>query len=197
MTESTPVNVKLDAHAAYWLLSSIFCFSEILQKTPEFCTHGDLLAVLARDAERRIAQVFCQINKMNQGIFVELPDCDESAAQWKSISNKCLTHTAKDCVESGVNAVETMIPENFDYSAAFDRAMKETLVPVGRLEMLKCKPHLTGKEVEELYGIPEGSLRTWRCRGGGPRYHQSNAKATVLYKHDDIKEFMTKNRIKG
>jgi hypothetical protein len=95
-----------------------------------------------------------------------------------------------------MSIVSIPIPEDFDFNAAFDKAMKETLAPVGRLEMLKCKPSLTGKEVETLYGIPESSLRTWRCRGGGPKYYQPHEKGTVLYEHEDIKEFMRKNRIK-
>ena len=85
--------------------------------------------------------------------------------------------------------------KGFDFSAAFDKAMKEVLAPVGRLEMLKCRPSITGKEVEELYGIPESSLRTWRSRGGGPKYYQDTEKATVLYEHDDIKAFKRRIRI--
>ncbi|MDR2504208.1 MAG: hypothetical protein LBD82_07515 [Deltaproteobacteria bacterium] len=95
-----------------------------------------------------------------------------------------------------MTTVEIVIPEGFDFRAAFEKAMKETLAPVGRLEMLKCKPSLTSKEVETLYGIPESSLRTWRCRGGGPRFCQPYEKGAVLYEHDDIRDFIRGNRIK-
>lgn len=89
------------------------------------------------------------------------------------------------------------IPNDFDFEAAFDKAMKETLAPVGRLEMLKSKPSLTSKEVQELYGIPESSLRTWRSRGGGPVFSQPYEKGTALYEHAAIKDFLHRNKIRG
>ena len=88
------------------------------------------------------------------------------------------------------------IPEDFDFSAAVDKALKEVLTPVGRLEMLKHRPTLTGKEVEELYGISAATLRTWRSRGGGPPYYQASEKSQVLYDHKHLKDFITKNFIK-
>jgi len=96
-----------------------------------------------------------------------------------------------------MNTVTISIPEDFDFRAAVGEALKETLAPVGRLEMLKCKPFLTGKEVEDLYGLRESSLRTMRNRGGGPEYHQAFKGATVLYEHGDIMNFQRKTRIRG
>ena len=96
-----------------------------------------------------------------------------------------------------MDTAEFSLPEDFDFSAAFDKAIKEVLAPLGRIEMLKSRVYLSGKEVAELYGIPEASLRTWRTRGGGPKFYQPYEKGTVLYKHDDIMEFMRKNHMKG
>ena len=89
------------------------------------------------------------------------------------------------------------IPDDFDFSAAFKEAVMATLAPAGELERLKHRPFLTGKEVSILYGIPESSLRTWRCRGGGPKYYQPHKGGTALYEHDDIRDFMRNNHIKG
>ena len=73
----------------------------------------------------------------------------------------------------------------------------EALKGVGRLEMLKRRELLTPPEVEELYGLKEGTLKVWRCRGGGPAYHQSTKNAPVLYSHDDIQAFLSKSRVRA
>jgi hypothetical protein len=88
------------------------------------------------------------------------------------------------------------IPEDFDFSAALDCALKESLAPIVRLEMLKRRPYLSAKEVRELYGISELSLMTYRSRGGGPSYIQPYDKGRVLYEHHAIVEFLQKGRIK-
>jgi hypothetical protein len=93
--------------------------------------------------------------------------------------------------------IEVTIPEGFDFSAAFDRALKEALAPVGRLEMLKCKPYLSPKEVSELYGISALSLSTWRSRGGGPDYMQPYKNGPVQYTHEAIRLFQEGNRMRG
>jgi hypothetical protein len=95
-----------------------------------------------------------------------------------------------------MKTVEVPIPEDFDFVAAFEKALQSILASVVRLEMLKRKPYLTGKEVEELYTIPESSLRTWRTRGGGPKFFQPYENGPVRYEHNDIKDFMQKNHIR-
>ncbi len=75
--------------------------------------------------------------------------------------------------------------------------LKEEMQPVVRLALLKEKVFLSDKEVEELYNIPAASLRTWRCRGSGPRYHQQNKNTRVLYAHKDIQDFLAATHTLG
>lgn len=75
--------------------------------------------------------------------------------------------------------------------------LKKELQPVVRITLLKAKPFLTPKDVEDLYEIPEASLRTMRSRGGGPRYHQKSAGSPVRYTHEDIPDYMRATRTRG
>ncbi|EGY26439.1 hypothetical protein DA2_1432 [Desulfovibrio sp. A2] len=68
---------------------------------------------------------------------------------------------------------------------------------VAELEALKRKEFLTSKEVARLYGIPYATLDTLRSRGGGPAYHQVHRGGTVLYRHEDIREYVTRARVRG
>jgi hypothetical protein len=88
------------------------------------------------------------------------------------------------------------IPET-DLNTAIHQALREILAPVGHIEALKAKPYLSSKEVQQLYGIPESSLRTFRSRGGGPKFYQPYENGAVTYTHADIQEFMTRNHIRG
>lgn len=87
--------------------------------------------------------------------------------------------------------------ERLDLAACLSMGFAEALQGVGRLEMLKRRELLTPPEVEELYGLKEGTLKVWRCRGGGPAYHQSAKNAPVLYSHDDIQAFLSKSRVRA
>ena len=85
----------------------------------------------------------------------------------------------------------------FDFAPVAEKVLRELLEPAARLEELKRKAFLSSKEVEILYGIPESTLRTLRCRGGGPDYHQQEKTSPVRYTHDAIKNFMASNRVRG
>lgn len=87
--------------------------------------------------------------------------------------------------------------EQLDLAACLSMGFAEALKGVGRLEMLKRRELLTPPEVEELYGLKEDTLKVWRCRGGGPAYHQSTKNAPVLYSHDDIQAFLSKSRVRA
>ena len=82
-------------------------------------------------------------------------------------------------------------------SEKLEDALLEILRPAGRLELLKSKPALTAKEVQELYGIPEGSLRSMRTRGGGPDYFQPDKNGRVLYSHEGIQAYLHRCHTRG
>ena len=77
-----------------------------------------------------------------------------------------------------------------------ESVLRQEISPVIRLEYLRRKPLLTPGEVEELFGIRESSLRTWRCRGGGPDYIQHGEKGSVHYDPKSIEKFINRNRIR-
>lgn len=57
--------------------------------------------------------------------------------------------------------------------------------------MLKRRELLTPPEVEELYGLKEGTLKVWRCRGGGPRVppeHEERAGALFARRHTGVSQ---------
>lgn len=69
------------------------------------------------------------------------------------------------------------------------------LKPVLRLAALREKLFLSGKEVEELYGVSERTLRCSRLqknsnRVRGPKFYRSSDRK-IYYKHSDIVEFIT------
>lgn len=65
------------------------------------------------------------------------------------------------------------------------------------LELLRRKEYLTAPEVEKLYGIPAATLKTKRCRGGGPSYIQHARGSNVCYRHEDIRQYMERGRVRG
>ena len=77
-------------------------------------------------------------------------------------------------------------------------AVRDAVEGASRLAMLKEKERLTPVEVEELYNIPASTLATRRCRGGGPDYEQlADEKGKILYRHEDVKRWLTNRHRKG
>ena len=74
--------VKLDTLLIYNILDSIFYHAEILNDTADHGPESDILLVLAHDAERRIAQIFAQINAQHPGIMVERPKCNQETSHF-------------------------------------------------------------------------------------------------------------------
>ena len=93
--------------------------------------------------------------------------------------------------------VSIELPDKQDLSPMVEKVLQEMLSPVVRLEALKRKPYLSPKDVKELYGISEASLKTWRNRGGGPEYIQPYKNGQVLYTHEAIHDFQRGNRVRG
>ena len=73
--------------------------------------------------------------------------------------------------------------------------VREGLKPALKLAALREKVFLSGKEVEELYGISERSLRCSRTQNNsnrvrGPKFYRSGDRK-IFYKHSDIIDFIT------
>ena len=47
---------------------------------------------------------------------------------------------------------------------------------------------LTTKELSKLLGIPEGTLRQWRCSEVGPKWHK--LRGSVRYDKNDVENFL-------
>ena len=47
---------------------------------------------------------------------------------------------------------------------------------------------LTTKELSKLFGIPEGTLRQWRCSEVGPKWHK--LRGSVRYDKTDVEYFL-------
>lgn len=78
-----------------------------------------------------------------------------------------------------------------ELSTTLKGVLSELMQPVIELEMLQRKVCLTEIDVQKLYGIPAQTLRTKRCRGGGPQYRQGAVKGSVIYTHDDIQQYLS------
>ena len=47
---------------------------------------------------------------------------------------------------------------------------------------------LTTKQLSDLLGIPEGTLRQWRCSEVGPKWHK--LRGSVRYDKNDVENFL-------
>jgi hypothetical protein len=47
---------------------------------------------------------------------------------------------------------------------------------------------LTSKELSRVLGIPEGTLRQWRCSEVGPKWHK--LRGSVRYDKTDVESFL-------
>jgi len=58
----------------------------------------------------------------------------------------------------------------------------------------KIKRAITPKEMEEIYGIPRGSLAIMRMSKNGPKYYKAGPRR-VLYFVQDIEEWISRNPV--
>lgn len=89
-------------------------------------------------------------------------------------------------------AVEALPPAQID--TALRDVLRELFAPAARLEELRRKELLSGKEVQELYGLASGTLRNWRGQGRGPKTTQINT--LVRYRHQDILNFIAAHQVR-
>lgn len=79
------------------------------------------------------------------------------------------------------------------HSVIIENTLKQVFQPLVEIQIIKSKTTLSGKDVEKFYGIPESTLRTWRNRKKGPKFHQSEKGCPVIYTHEEIKDYLLRN----
>lgn len=57
---------------------------------------------------------------------------------------------------------------------------------------MKMSRFVTGKQLAEMWSIPEGTLRYWRNVGTGPVWHK--LEGSIRYNLDDVSRYVEKNR---
>ena len=72
--------------------------------------------------------------------------------------------------------------------------VRNVFAPVAEMEMISKKEFLTEREVETLFSIPVGTLRTERCRNKGPRYIKEGRK--VLYPRKEVTDHYLSSLVK-
>lgn len=75
-----------------------------------------------------------------------------------------------------------------------DAVLRELLAPAAELEVLARKKGLSAEEVEKLYGIPTATLKTWRCRGRGPKFAKDGC--VIRYGAADLAEYFAARTVK-
>ena len=73
-------HTKLDGSLAYDIISMLMLHADILIKTSDNYPDGCMLQLLGRDIQRKIEQVFAQINEQHPEITVEPPSSDENVS---------------------------------------------------------------------------------------------------------------------
>ncbi|WP_051271569.1 helix-turn-helix transcriptional regulator [Fundidesulfovibrio putealis] len=68
------------------------------------------------------------------------------------------------------------------------------LAPVAELESLKRKEFLTEEEAAKLFSLSAATLKTKRCRGGGPSYIKDGGR--VLYSRKGLEAYLEARRVK-
>lgn len=85
-------------------------------------------------------------------------------------------------------------PTQDQIGSALRDVLAELLAPAARLEALRRKELLSGKEVEELYGLNSGTLRNWRSKGLGPK--ATALGSLVFYRHKDLIIFIENHQVR-
>ena len=81
-----------------------------------------------------------------------------------------------------------------DIAQAMDAALSKLLAPVAEIEVLRRKEFLTEEEAAKLFSMSAATLKTKRCRGGGPSYIKDGGR--VLYSRKSLQAYLEGNRVK-
>ncbi len=75
-----------------------------------------------------------------------------------------------------------------------ESTLERLLAPVVEIESLRRKEYLTEEEAAKLFSIPASTLKTKRCRGGGPSYIKDGGR--ILYSKRSLVAYFDSRRIK-
>ncbi len=81
-----------------------------------------------------------------------------------------------------------------DIAQAMESTLSKLLAPAAEIEVLKRKEFLTENEAAKLFSLSAATLKTKRCRGGGPSYIKDGRR--VLYSRSSLQAYLESKRIK-
>jgi hypothetical protein len=81
-----------------------------------------------------------------------------------------------------------------DIAQAMDATLSKLLAPVAEIEVLRRKEFLTEEEAAKLFSMSAATLKTKRCRGGGPSYIKDGGR--VLYSRKSLQAYLEGKRVK-
>lgn len=84
--------------------------------------------------------------------------------------------------------------EQVQLTLALEETLSRLLAPVAELESLKRKEFLTEEEAAKLFSLSAATLKTKRCRGGGPSYIKDGGR--VLYPRKGLQAYLDARRVK-
>ena len=84
--------------------------------------------------------------------------------------------------------------EQDQLTLALEEALSRLLAPVAELESLKRKEFLTEEEAAKLFSLSAATLKTKRCRGGGPSYIKDGVR--ILYSRKGLQAYLDARRVK-
>lgn len=84
--------------------------------------------------------------------------------------------------------------EQDQLTTALEMTLSRLLAPVAEIETLKRKEFLTEDEAAKLFSLSAATLKTKRCRGGGPSYIKDGGR--ILYSRKSIQAYLEARRVK-
>ncbi len=84
--------------------------------------------------------------------------------------------------------------EQDQLTTALEMTLSRLLAPVAEIETLKRKEFLTEDEAAKLFSLSAATLKTKRCRGGGPSYIKDGGR--ILYSRKSLQAYLEARRVK-
>lgn len=84
--------------------------------------------------------------------------------------------------------------EQDQLTTVLEMTLSRLLAPVAEIETLKRKEFLTEDEAAKLFSLSAATLKTKRCRGGGPSYIKDGGR--ILYSRKSLQAYLEARRVK-
>jgi hypothetical protein len=84
--------------------------------------------------------------------------------------------------------------EQDQLTTALEMTLSRLLAPAAEIETLKRKEFLTEDEAAKLFSLSAATLKTKRCRGGGPSYIKDGGR--ILYSRKSLQAYLEDRRVK-